>query len=228
MPTLDNDSLAMTLDSLATDAFFGKADASKDRTTVLRWVYGRQGQPGSYAGMFAPTESDRAGIRLFTGERVTSRGGTAHQLGEEACRLLNLYKGDVPEASAALERAVKGMTARLEDAESRGQGTAVYCCGTCSPAYWRNLATGLLPKAEERLSGGLKRLGELRSEDGQWHKFPFYFTCLALIEIEPSLSQGELRHAASRWERLLPRLARSKATYDIRRAELGRRVLALA
>jgi hypothetical protein len=225
--TFDKESLNATLDALADGVFFGKQPPQKDIAAALQLVCDRQGQPGSYAGMFAPTEADRAGIRLFTGERVKSNAGIGHQLGEEACRVLNLLKKDVPETSAALERAVAGMTAWLAEYEARGYDTCVYCCGTCSPAYWRNLATGLFPKAEERLSGGMKRLSELHTGDGQWSKFPFFFTSLALTEIDPSLARGELRYAAARWERIMPRLARSGKPYDVRRAEVGKRLLGM-
>lgn len=221
-------SLNKILDSLAEDLFFGKRTVLKNHSEAVNWICERQGLPGSYAGMFAPTDADSAGIRLFTGERVTTHAGIGHQLGEEACRLLNLLKHENPEAVTALEHARSGMVARLEEAEARGQSTTVYCCGTCTPAYWRNLATGLFPKAEERLTDGMKQLGELHADDGQWKRFPFYFTCLALTEIAPALSQGEIRHAATRWERILPRLSRSTTAYDIRRAELGRRVLGMA
>jgi hypothetical protein len=73
--------------------------------------------------MFAPTARDYArGIRLFTGERISSGAATGHILGEEACRALFLMDADVPGARAALVRATRSMDKRLRQSESgRGQ-----------------------------------------------------------------------------------------------------------
>ncbi len=226
MLMLQVNSLSRTLDALAETRFFGRRLAATDRAAAVRWICGRQGLPGAYAGMFAPTDADWRGIRLFTGERVLSRAGIGHQLGEEACRVLTGLGPRGAEDSAALQRAIAGMTAQLGRTEDRGQSTVVYCCGSCSTAYWRNLALGLFPHAEARLSAGMSALKTCRTSDGQWRRFPFFFTCLALTEVDPSLARSELEHAARRWERVLPRLARSKNKYAQRRAEIGRRVLA--
>jgi hypothetical protein len=77
--------------------------------------------------MFAPTERDfRAGIRLFTGERVTSGAATSHILGEEACRALLLLNTDVKKAREALQRAIRSMDSRLRESESGGGRLGFY------------------------------------------------------------------------------------------------------
>jgi hypothetical protein len=112
-------SLAGTLDAVGDALFFGRRIPRTEARRVAGWLAGRQGLPGSYAGMFAPTRRDFAhGIRLFTGERISSGAATGHILGEEACRVLLLLDADVPEARAALARASRSMDKRLGQSES--------------------------------------------------------------------------------------------------------------
>jgi hypothetical protein len=225
MTSLDRDSLGSTLDSISESLFFKKPIPASQRTTAAEWIARRQGLPGAYAGMFAPTEQDALGFRLFTGETVRSRVGIAHLLGEECCRILTVLQVNGRPVQAALSRAVQGMADRLESAERRGYSTGIYCCGTCSTGYWRNLAINLFPRAEERLRLGLDGLRPLRSGDGRWRRFPFYATCLALTEIGPDLARTEMQYAAARWRRILPRLAAAESPIAQRRAAVGQRLL---
>lgn len=227
MTPLENSSLGTVLDTLAEAMFFNRPLPAAEHAAAIRWVVARQGQPGAYAGMFAPTAGDRLGVRLFTGEPVRSRAGIGHVLGEEAVRILAALPERDAATQEALDRAIAGMTGRLQEAETRGQGTAVYCCGTCSTCYWRNLARGIFPKARERLARGLEELKQQRATDGTWHRFPFFATSLTLTELGGERARGELRHAARRWHELLPRLEKGTGPFDLRRAEVGRRVLAL-
>jgi hypothetical protein len=227
MSHLDRNSLCSTLDGIAESLFFQRRIPESQRLAVARWVARRQGLPGAYAGMFAPTAQDTSGIHLFTGEAVRSRAGIAHLLGEEGCRIIATLQVKDPSVQGALSRAIQGMTARLEEAERRGQSTGVYCCGTCSAGYWRNLARNLFPHAEERLHRGLGRLKQLRREDGTWFRFPFFYTSLALTEIGGDLAKIEMRHAATHWEKILPRLSRSDDPISRRRAAVGQQLLAL-
>ena len=122
MKALDPRSLASTIDAISDALFFGRRIAASEVRRVAEWLASRQGLPGSYSGMFAPTAQDYArGIRLFTGERISSGAATGHILGEEACRALLLLDADVPEASAALVRATRSMDNRLRQSES-GRG----------------------------------------------------------------------------------------------------------
>jgi len=220
-------SLGSTLDSISESLFFAEDLSDARRLAGARSIARRQGLPGSYAGMFAPTEQDAPGIRLFTGETVRSRVGIAHVLGEEACRVLTVLQVNDASVQASLCRAVQGMTTRLEEAERRGYFTGIFCCGRCSAAYWRNLALNLFPRAEGRLHLGLDGLKQLRRGDGTWRRFPFYYTCLALTEIGPDLARGEMQYAAAHWQRTLPRLSSKDDPIACRRATVGRRLLEL-
>jgi hypothetical protein len=119
MKLLDTRSLAATVDAVSDALFFGRRVPRNEARRVAVWLAGRQGLPESYAGMFGPTSRDYTdGIRLFTGERISSRAAIGHILGEEACRALLLLDADVAAASAALVRAARSMDDRLIQAES--------------------------------------------------------------------------------------------------------------
>lgn len=124
---LDTHSLASTLDAVNEALFLGKRIPKLEACRVAEWLAKRQGLPGSYSGMFAPTARDfESGIRLFTGERITSGAATSHILGQETCRALLLLDADVSEAHEALQRAIRSMDRRLRQSESEGGGLGFY------------------------------------------------------------------------------------------------------
>ncbi|MBM4038298.1 MAG: hypothetical protein FJ290_07280 [Planctomycetes bacterium] len=235
------DSLAATLDAVNEAIFFGRPLSKADRREAAAWIAARQGLPGSYHGMFAPTESDRrGGMRLFTGERVATRAATAHILGEEACRALILLGGTgiLPVAhrleacatqGAALARATEGMLARLRAAEERERHMGrpwlgQYCCGRCTAALWRHLAAGGLERAEHHLAAGVEALRLSRDGEGRWRRYPFHYTVLALSEMDISLAIDELRYAAPILQRLARRAPEGDA-FATRRHTLAQGVL---
>jgi hypothetical protein len=177
--------------------------------------------------MFAPTEKDRLGIHLFTGEAVRTRAGIAHILGEESCRVLVLLGLSDPLVNEAVARAVRGLAARVDESEERGHCPGIYCCGACSAAYWRNLTAGLLPRSEELLRLGLAELKTLRAGGGKWRRFPFFYTSLVLTEIGPHLARDEMRYAAEYWRRNLKKFCLSEGSVSKRRAAVGKRLLEL-
>jgi len=227
MEIIDATSLAATLDRLNEAFFHGTPLSGSQREQAAKWLAGRQGLPGSYAGMFAPTEKDiRRGIQVFTGEKVRSRAATCHILGEEACRALILLDVRLAGVQEALKRATAGMAARLDQARqgpTRIRGT--YCCGTCTCSLWRHLAAGGLAGHEGWLAAGMKALKAHRLGNGQWRRFPFYYTLLALSEVKLARAVEDLRYAAPACERFLRRSsARGKIAH--RRRLLIERILA--
>ncbi len=218
-------SLAETLDALNDAFFFERPVPKAEREKVAKWIAKRQGLPGAYAGMFAPTAKDFSkGVRLFTGERVASRAAAGHVLGEEACRALiklNVRDKDVKEA---LAEASRGMMARIKLSEKGGDTPGTYCCGTCTAAYWRNLAAGGFERPERRLATGLKVLKKYRLGDGTWRRFPFFYTLLALSEIDLAVATAEKRYAAPALEQYLKRPPRDDV-FNPRRRLLAARVL---
>jgi len=119
MKLLHTGSLAETLDAVNDALFFERKIPKAEALRVSKWLAARQGQPGSYPGLFAPTQSDyEGGIRLFTGERITTRAATGHVLGEETCRVLRLLDSDQKQVKSALGAATKFMDRQLGDYES--------------------------------------------------------------------------------------------------------------
>ena len=140
-------SLGATVDAV-NDAFFWKGKLSQsERSEAAQWIAGRCGEWGAYVpGFPAPTERDfREGLRFFTGERFRTRAGTAHSLGEEACRALILLNSRRKDVSEALKNASESMAARLRESVGKGYArprTGHYCCGRCSVALWRHVTAG--------------------------------------------------------------------------------------
>lgn len=227
MRFLNHTSLSSTLDTVSEALYLKRPIPRAQCRAVAKWIAGRQGLSGAYADTFAPTEKDTLGVHLFTGETIRTRAGMSHILGEEACRVLHLLNIEDRQVQHALARAVRGLTTRIADAEVRGCPSGFYCCGACTAAYWRNLANGLLPRAEERLSAGLTELANLRSGGGKWRRFPFFYTCLVLTEIGPGLAKAEMQYAALYWQRNLKKLTLTEGRSAVRRAAVGHLLLEL-
>ena len=177
MKILNTQSLVATVDAINLATFTSESISRSQRLEAAQWIVGRQGKPGSYANMFAPTERDwTRGTRLFTGERITTKVGTSHFLGQETCRALILLKTNTKAAKKALEAATSGMLERLGKEKRFG----MYCCGTCSAALWRHLAVGGLAEVKpvRVLAAGIKRLKAHRDGKGRWRVFPFYYTLI--------------------------------------------------
>jgi len=87
------------------------------------------------------------------------------------------------------------------------------------------LTAGGLSKKEQRLSGGLDILRAHRHTDGGWRRFPFYYTLLALLEMDGKQASHEMAHAAPRLERIMARHG-SEDRYASRRRAVAKQVLA--
>jgi len=219
-------SLSATLDALNEVFFMGRSLSRSIRKEALEWIAGRQGLPGAYRGMFAPTPLDyRRGIKLFTGEKVVSGAAIGHILGEEASRALIMLDGSSRIGQEVLRRSNRGMIRALMSCEAPGRVRGFYCCGTCTAALWRHLSVGGLSKSTKRLSAGLKVLRKYRDGTGKWRRFPFYYTLLALSEVTGKPAIDELQYAAPLCQRLLKRY-RSNSKIAARRRMLLQRVLA--
>ncbi len=198
------DSLARTVDSVNEAYFFGLPVTPAMRDEIALWIAKRQGGEGSYANMFAPTSSDSTnGIRLFTGEALGPSASLRHVSGEEACRALILLKSSSKEVVHALKLATEGMRGALERA--RQEKRKKFCCGTCDPALWRHITAGGLKGEEEWLENGMKVLKGFRDGKGRWQRFPYFWTMLALSEMDFPAAKQEMRYAAAVGERYLSR-----------------------
>lgn len=225
MKIIHSKSLAATLDALNEIFFYRRSLPKSQKAQIAKWIAGRQGLPGSYANMFAPTKYDfKKGIRLFTGECVLSNAAIGHILGEEACRVLILLNVRDADVQVALQRATWGMLRRLAPSEIKGRVRGMYCCGICTGAYWRHLAVGGLKNSKRRLVTGMRVLMKYRDGNGKWRRFPFYYTLLALSEINLPSAIAQMRYAAPVCERYLKHSHRNGKISQRRRA-LAERIL---
>ena len=122
----------------------------------------------------------------------------------------------------ALEAATDGLMqclARAAD-DPRKRNPGLYCCGKCSVGLWRNVLSGGLDRREERLRRGALHLRSVRDGKHGWRKFPFWYTVLALSEMDSSEATAELKYAAPALERAERRTA-SSGVYARRRQQLA-------
>lgn len=222
MKVIDQNSLSKTLDNINVSTFMGRPLMMSQKMEAAKWIAARQGLENSYANMYAPTKKDyREGIQVFTGEKIRSVAATGHILGEEACRALILLNVDNSIVQESLEQATEGMLKALNSI-SKSSGT--YCCGTCTCALWRHLTAGGLDNSERRLKKGMNVLKQHRNDDGKWKRFPFYYTLLALVEIDLPSAVKEMQYTTPVCERYLKRKP-LKDKYNERRRVLVERVL---
>jgi hypothetical protein len=154
-------------------------------------------------------------------------GGVLAHVREEASRALRLLGVRDAQVRAALERADAGMLYSLggADRDPRNGNPGKYCCGKCSVGLWRNLLAGGLDRREERLRKGVAGfLRPHRAGEGTWRVFPFWYTVLALSEMDVPEARAELKYVAPVLERTAQRAAPA-SLYGKRRHELARRAL---
>ncbi len=223
MKLINQNSLASTLDSVNEAFFYNRPLSKSERVQAAKWIASRQGLPGSYANMFAPTKRDfRNGLTLFTGEKITTRAGLSHILGQESCRILLLLDVTSVDVKSALEKATTGFMERMKQYIMADKG--MYCCASCSCELWRRLSAGGIKNGERILAAGIKTLKSFRDGRGRWKRFPFYYTLLVLNEIELPSARKEMRYAAPACERLLKRQTK-RDKIGKRRRILAERIL---
>lgn len=223
MKLLYRTSLGKTIDAVDEMLFMGRRISRTERLKVCKWIADRQGKDYSYARMFAPTSYDlEHGFRAFTGERITSAAALRHMIGEEACRVVLLLDVREKHVSDALKRARRGMQYRLKTS-GHYQRTGMYCCGACTISLWRQSAVKGFKRSQYFLRLGMQTLRRHRAGDGSWHRFPFYYTLLALSDMPLSITKTEIRYALPRLERLIRQ--RSQTKFGKRRQILAERIL---
>jgi hypothetical protein len=221
---IDSQSLAQTVDSVNEAYFMGDRVTAKESEEIALWIAARQGLEGAYARMFAPTPYDlKHGIRVFTGEAIVPSASLRHVSGEEACRAILLLKPRSKQVQAALERATEGMMAALERAGRIRKD--FFCCGRCDPALWRHISAGGLKGSDEWIAKGMKTLKAHRDGSGKWRRFPFFYTLLALTEIDLPSAIQEIKYVAPVCERYVKRGRPSNRLMQRRRI-VAERILA--
>lgn len=219
-------SLSATVDAVNNAFFCGEKISVTERRELSRWIAARQALPGAYGQLFAGFEPERTkGITVFTGERITS-ASARHILGEEACRALLLLDSKDREVRDALHRATEWLSARLEQAarDAPRNSPGAYCCGKCTVGLWRHILAGGLDQQSERLTLGVSKLRAARDGQGEWRAFPFWYTVLALTEMDHPDARRELKYASAR---ITTEATRSPGTtpYAKRRHAVAQRAL---
>lgn len=221
MSIIHHQSLAATLDAVNETFFYGRSLAAAEREETAKWLAELQGRNDRAHTRFPLSpEALNGGIPLFTGEKLRTKYPGADVIGVEACRALMLLNGDDPAVRATLVRANEG----LRDACFVGS-CIIGECAHGAVAVWRYLAIGGLEDAERRLDAHLRRLAAHRDGKGRWQRFPFYYTLLALSELDHPHARVEIQYAAPTCERMLRRAPKDDPIIA-RRWDLMARVLA--
>jgi hypothetical protein len=222
---INSTSLSKTVDAVHAARFEGRTLGAGERRRAAQWIAARQGLPGAYGNTFAGFPAERAGIVLFTGERI-EHASARHILGEEASRALRQLRVRDAAATRALAAADEGLLRCLARAaeDPRRTNPGLFCCGKCSVGLWRNLLAGGLDRQDERLQKGAAHLRSMRKGSSEWRKFPFWYTVLALSEMDNAAANAELKYAAPELTRVANRPVPA-SPYARRRHELAVRTL---
>jgi hypothetical protein len=219
MQLLNRSSLYKTVDNVNEALFYGKKITKTDAKNVINWMSSRHDTEYSYNRSFGLTGKDmNSGIYTYTGERLVS-ASMRHIMAEESARVvlqLSRITGSKPNT---LESTDERFYKMLEASEAAGKPIGTFCCGACTIGLWRYLNAGGLPKYQKYISDGILSLHSNRDETGKWGRFPFYYTLLALSEIDDPSALKEINYAMPECERALKRL-RPDSKFSIRKRDL--------
>lgn len=224
MSLLNRTSLYKTVDNVNESLFFGKKISRKDAKEIVEWISTRYDTEYSYNHSYGLTGKDmKTPVYTFTGERLLC-ASMRHIMAEESARVvlqLSEINGAKPET---LKNTDKWFYKMLKASESAGKPLGTFCCAACTIGLWRYLNAGGLPKYRENISNGLMSLHSNRDESGKWGRFPFYYTLLALWEIDDPLATKEINYALPACERALKRL-KPEGSFSRRKRDLLLKIL---
>lgn len=206
MTLLNKTSLYKTVDNVNDALFYGRKITKTDAKEIISWISTRYDTEYSYNHSYGLTTKDmQMPVFTFTGERLLC-ASMRHIMAEESARVvkqLSKIAGIQPET---LKKTDEWFYKMLEASESAGKPLGTFCCGPCTIGLWRYINAGGLPKYKKYISDGLRALHSNRDEAGKWGRFPFYYTLLALSEIEDEIALKEINYAMTACERALKRI----------------------
>ena len=216
-------SLSITLDRINERHFLGKSFDRIEAERALDWLAGRFGTESAYAGTFGVTEQDsRSKRHTFTGERLQS-ASLRHIHAEETCRAIILLNRRVGrDRLPELEAATTLLLGCFEAAHSKGKPRGTFCCGPCTVALWRHLAVGGLGDYARHLDEGIGVLASHEDGAGAWRRFPFYYTLLAMSEVDTPNARRAVLYALPECDRRLKSIRRNPPFGDRRYGLLSR------
>ena len=224
MSLLNRTSLYKTVDNVNEALFFGKKISKPQAAELVNWISTRYDTENSYNHSYGLTGRDmRSPVHTFTGERLLC-ASMRHIMAEEAARVvlqLSKITGSKPDS---LRKTNEWFYRMLKASEAAGKPLGTFCCAACTIGLWRYLNAGGLPKYQEHISGGIMSLHSNRDEAGKWGRFPFYYTLLALLEIDDPLATKEINYALPACERALKRI-KPEGNFPKRKRELLLRIL---
>ncbi len=218
-------SLAITLDRINERHFLGESSDRIESERALDWLTGRFGADSAYAGTFGVTEQDsRSKLYTFTGERLQS-ASLRHIHAEETCRAIILLNRRVGrDRLPELEAATSLLLGCFEVAHSKGRPRGTFCCGPCTVSLWRHMAIGGLGDYARHLDEGIGVLMSHQDGAGAWRRFPFFYTLLALSEVDTPNARRARSYALPECERRLKSIRRNPP-FGVRRYGLLSRIL---
>lgn len=224
MSLLNTSSLYRTVDNVNDALFFGKKISKPEAREIVGWISTRYDTEYSYNHSYGLTGRDmNSQVHTFTGERLLC-ASMRHIMAEEAARVvlqLSKITGAKPDS---LKKTNEWFYRMLRASETAGKPLGTFCCGQCTVGLWRHLNAGGLPEYQKHISSGLMSLHSNRDEAGKWGRFPFYYTLLALSEIDDPLATKEINYALPACERALKRLD-NRSKFSKRKKELLLRIL---
>jgi hypothetical protein len=227
MKLLNNKSLIQTVDNVSEALFFGLDISNDEKNEIANFIINQQGKPNTYANTFAPTEIDlKQDLILFTGDKIKSRVGKCHVIGEEASRVLRKLNLQNNKVDIALKKANEGLFNKVNmHLKNQRYEYGMYCCKSCSCGLWINLTSGGITNDTKMLKAGLEYLKKHRDNKGRWTGFPYYYTLYVLNEIEKDIVIEELRYSAKLLERRVKKKRMEENNYVMRRNYIREQIL---
>src|SRR5262245_20341572 len=214
MSFVDSGSLAKTVDQINHAHFFGEKITKQDAREASKWIVSRYWQAiperirssatpdprwAAVPKSFNLTDAERrTKPKTFTGEALADASlRMVHS--REAARALfilgTVLGGPASEALSLCE------SVRATADELKEHGTPLYCCGPCTVSVWRLTGIGAPATADAALDHLLSALPKHRDDSGAWRRFPFFYTLLALLELDHPRALAELQYALPECEK---------------------------
>jgi len=183
-----------------------------DLEQVVEFIVGQQVCFGHDAGTFVESRNvSRCKARVYTGEKLQTHLAAKNILAVESARALVLSGSDSEDVRSSIA---------LVETWAENQCFSEFCatgeCRHSSIGFIRYL--NALEKTE-RLEHMVTKLSKFRDGKGGWKGFPYFFTLLALTEIDSPLVDDELEYALEFTEKRFKR-NRSEEPFTSRRNEI--------
>ena len=183
---------------------------------VVEFIVGQQIRYGQDAGVFVESRNvSRSKVRVYTGEKLQTYLAAKNILTIESARALVLTRPSSESANSSIALAASWLENQcFSDFCASGE------CKHSSVSFMRYLnALGTTDRLETMISN----LSKFRDGKGGWKGFPYFFTLLALAEIESPIADDELHYALAFADQRFRR-SQSEEPYISRRNEILSRV----